>query len=57
MDPNDLLAMTWKWQHADFTRHTGGNLAAALGRITARTFVMPVGHDTLFPVEDCQLKT
>lgn len=54
MDPNDLLSMTWKWQHADVARHTGGDLAAALGRITARTFVMPVSHDTLFPVEDCR---
>jgi hypothetical protein len=21
MDPNDLLCMVWKWQHADVSRH------------------------------------
>ena len=34
-------------------RHTGGDLAAALGRITARTFVIPIDEDQLFPVRDC----
>ena len=41
MDRNDLLTMMWKWQRGDVARHTGGDLAAALGRITAKTFVMP----------------
>lgn len=54
MDPNDLLAMAWKWQRGDVTRHTGGDLAAALGRITAKTFVMPINEDMFFPVRDCQ---
>src|SRR5690349_9949047 len=31
MDPNDLLAMAWKWQRGDVSRNTGGDLAAALG--------------------------
>jgi homoserine O-acetyltransferase len=53
MDPNDLLAMAWKWQHGDVTRHTGGDLAAALGRITAKTFVMPINEDMFFPSRDC----
>jgi homoserine O-acetyltransferase len=53
MDPNDLLTQSWKWQRGDVARHTGGDLAAALGRITARTFVMPVDEDLLFPVRDC----
>src|ERR1700753_2113794 len=35
LDPNDLLCMAWKWQRGDVARHTGGDLAAALGRITA----------------------
>src|SRR4051794_1436485 len=39
MDPNDLLAMAWKWQRGDVARHTGGDLEAALARITAKTFV------------------
>jgi homoserine O-acetyltransferase len=53
MDPNDLLAMAWKWQRGDVTRHTGGDLAAALGRITAKTFVMPIDEDMFFPPRDC----
>ena len=42
MDPNSLLAQGWKWQRGDVARHTGGDLAAALGRITAKIFVMPI---------------
>ncbi|QTV79235.1 alpha/beta fold hydrolase [Microbacterium sp. NIBRBAC000506063] len=53
MDPNDLLTMAWKWQRGDVARHTGGDLAAALGRITAKTFVMPIDEDMFFPVRDC----
>ncbi len=54
MDPNDLLCMAWKWQRGDVTRHTGGDLEAALGRITARTFVMPIDEDMFFPPRDCK---
>jgi Homoserine acetyltransferase len=54
MDPNDLLCMAWKWQRGDVARHTGGDLPAALGRITAKTFVMPVNEDLFFPVRDCK---
>ena len=53
MDPNDLLAMAWKWQRGDVSRHTGGDLAAALERVTAKTFVMPISTDMFFPPEDC----
>ncbi len=53
MDPNDLLRMAWKWQRGDVARHTGGDLAAALRRITAKTFVMPISEDMFFPVRDC----
>ena len=53
MDPNALLAMGWKWQRGDVAKHTGGDLAAALGRITAKTFVMPIDEDMFFPVRDC----
>jgi len=28
MDPNDLLAMAWKWQRGDVSRNTGGDLAS-----------------------------
>lgn len=54
MDPNDLLTQSWAWQRGDVARHTGGDLAAALGRITAKTLVMPIDEDQLFPVRDCR---
>ena len=54
MDANDLLCMAWKWQRGDVSRMTGGDLRAALGRIKARTFVMPISHDMFFPPSDCQ---
>lgn len=53
MDPNALLCMAWKWQHGDVSRHTGGDLKAALGRIRAKTFVMPIETDMFFPPADC----
>ncbi len=53
MDANDLLCQAWKWQHGDVSRHTDGDLAAALGRITAKTFVMPISSDLFFPPTDC----
>jgi homoserine O-acetyltransferase len=53
MDPNALLSMAWKWQRGDVTRHTGGDLRAALGSITAKTFVMPIDEDMFFPPRDC----
>ena len=54
LDPSDLLCMAWKWQRGDVARHTGGDLDAALGRITAKTFVMPIDEDMFFPVRDCR---
>jgi len=54
MDPNNLIWMGWKWRHGDVSRHTGGNLAAALGRIKAKTYVVPFSGDMFFPPADCQ---
>ncbi|WP_336346064.1 alpha/beta fold hydrolase [Halalkalicoccus ordinarius] len=54
MDPNDLRCMAWKWKHADVGRITDGDLAAALDRIEAKTYVMPFEKDYVFPVADCQ---
>ncbi|MBM6401825.1 alpha/beta fold hydrolase [Phycicoccus sonneratiae] len=54
MDPNALLSMGWKWQRGDVARNAGGDLAAALGRITAKTFVMPIEQDMFFPPRDCE---
>jgi homoserine O-acetyltransferase len=54
MDPNNLLCMAWKWQRGDVSRQTGGDLRAALSRIKAKTFVMPMSSDMFFPPADCQ---
>jgi homoserine O-acetyltransferase len=43
----------WKWQRGDVARHADGDLAAALDRVKAKTFVMPIEEDLLFPVRDC----
>jgi homoserine O-acetyltransferase/O-succinyltransferase len=56
MDPNDLLCMAWKWQRGDVSRHTGGDLKAALSRISAKTFVMPINEDMFFPPRDCEVE-
>jgi homoserine O-acetyltransferase len=54
MDPNNLLCMAWKWQRGDVSRNTGGNLEQALGRVTAKMFVMPIDTDMFFPPQDCE---
>ena len=54
MDANDLLCMAWKWQRGDVSRLADGDLRAALSRIKAKTFVMPISHDMFFPPSDCQ---
>lgn len=54
MDPNALLCEMHKWQGADVSRHAGGDLAEALGRIAARTMVMPISHDCFFPPHECE---
>jgi len=54
MDPNNLLCMAWKWQCGDVSRHTCGDLAAALGRVKAKMYVLPISHDMFFPPADCE---
>ena len=54
MDPNTLLTCAWKWQRGDVARNTDGDLAAALGRITAKVYVMPIDEDMFFPPRDCE---
>src|SRR6201998_2198273 len=56
MDPNGLLGMAGKWQRGDVRRNTGGALASALGRIKAKTYVMPISHDMFFPPSDCEVE-
>jgi homoserine O-acetyltransferase/O-succinyltransferase len=54
MDPNVLLCQMHKWQRADVSRHTGGDLAAALARISAKTMILPISHDQFFPPQECE---
>ena len=54
MDPNVLLCQMHKWQRADVSRHTGGDLAAALARISAKTMILPISHDLFFPPPECE---
>lgn len=49
-DPRDLIAMLDTWLAHDVAG--GGDLAAALGRITARTAVVACSHDLYFPPAD-----
>ena len=50
----DLLCQLGKWRRADVSRHAGGDLPAALGRISARTVIAAFSHDAWFPVVDCE---
>jgi homoserine O-acetyltransferase/O-succinyltransferase len=52
--PADLLVQLAKWRRADVARHTGGDLASALRRITARVEVRAFSHDGWFPAGDCR---
>jgi homoserine O-acetyltransferase len=54
LDPADLLCQLAKWRGADVSRHTEGDLEAALARISARTLVVPFSHDAWFAVADCE---
>jgi homoserine O-acetyltransferase/O-succinyltransferase len=54
LEASDLLCQLAKWRLADVSRHAGGDLAAALGRISARTVVAAFSHDAWFPVADCE---
>ena len=54
MDPSNLIWMGWKWRHGDVSRDTGGDLAEALGRIKAKTYVVPFSCDMFFPPGDCE---
>jgi homoserine O-acetyltransferase/O-succinyltransferase len=54
MDPNVLLCEMHKWQRADVSRHTSGDLSVALKRIKAKTLVMAISHDQFFPQHECE---
>lgn len=54
MDPNVLITLLQKWRDADVSHATGGDLDAALGRITAKTVVLPITQDQYFPPSVCK---
>ncbi len=54
MDPNNLICMGWKWRHGDVSKHTNGDLEAALKRIQALTYVVAFSDDMAFPESDCE---
>lgn len=56
LDPNVLLTCAWKWQRGDVSRNTGGDLKAALGRVKAKVFVMPIDTDMFFIESECKLE-
>ena len=53
-DPADLLAQFRTWQSGDISANDlyRGDLAKALGAISARVLLMPGDHDLYFQVED-----
>jgi homoserine O-acetyltransferase len=57
-DANDILAQIATWQGADIGADPlyDGNIAAALGAITARTIVMPCRTDLYFPPQDSEIE-
>jgi len=52
-DPNDVITQARKARMADPA--AGGDLAEALGRITARAYVVAFTGDPMFPPEECRL--
>ena len=55
-DANNMLAMLWTWQHSDVSANDRfqGDLAAALGAIEAKTYIMPSRTDLYFTAEDSE---
>jgi homoserine O-acetyltransferase len=51
-DAGDLLAMLDSWAAGDIASLAGGDYAQALGRIEARTIVMPSDTDAYFTLEE-----
>jgi homoserine O-acetyltransferase len=56
MDPNALLAQGKKWKTGNSSVHTNGDLAAALKKITAKTYVIAFEEDMFVPVSDCKFE-
>ena len=56
MDPNALLVQAKKWKTGDSSAHTNGDLATALKKIKAKTYVIAFEEDMFVPVSDCELE-
>ena len=56
MDPNSLLVQAWKWQRGDVSRHTDGDLDAALARVSATVSVIAFEEDMFFPPRDLEFE-
>ncbi len=54
MDPNNLLAMAKKWRSGDVSSHADGDLAKALGQVTAKVFVIAFERDMFIDLADCE---
>jgi homoserine O-acetyltransferase/O-succinyltransferase len=54
MDPNKLLCQARKWRASDVSRNAGGDMGAALARITAATTMVAFTGDLFFPPEDAR---
>jgi homoserine O-acetyltransferase len=52
MDPNDLLTQAAKWRASDVAAITGGDLDAAVARVTAAVTTVAFTGDLFFPPED-----
>jgi len=57
-DVNNILAQIASWQAADISHNArfNGDFSAALGAITARSFIMPARTDLYFPPEDSEIE-
>lgn len=53
-DANNLLALLWTWMNGDVsdTPEYGGDFTKALGRIKAKTIILPGQTDSYFPPVD-----
>lgn len=58
-EPEDLLSMIETWMQSDIADNAvhGGDLAKALGAITARSIIMPSTTDLYFTVADSEAET
>lgn len=54
MDPNNLLSMARKWQRGDISHGRDGDLSEVLAQVKAKTYVLAIEGDLMFPPKDCE---